>query len=122
VTETRQAADTKTTEAMLEETRGVTDAQGRRVFWRYALHAIQGGAFMSQRYQSRQLSTPAFCPRCGKATEHVRGMCRACDPCTAALLASVTVPHEHADEDGRQPYVITAASMLRPAGEVESAS
>ena len=30
----------------------------------------------------------AVCPRCGQATFHLRGICRTCDPCSAALLAA----------------------------------
>ena len=30
----------------------------------------------------------AVCPRCGLTTFHLRGICRACDPCTATLLAA----------------------------------
>ncbi len=30
----------------------------------------------------------AVCTPCGQATFHIRGICRTCDPCTAALLAA----------------------------------
>ena len=30
----------------------------------------------------------AVCPRCEQVTFHIRGICRTCDPCTAALLAA----------------------------------
>jgi hypothetical protein len=35
------------------------------------------------------LRHPTVCPRCGQATCHIRGICRACDPCTATLLLAV---------------------------------
>jgi hypothetical protein len=31
----------------------------------------------------------AVCSRCGQATFHLRGLCRACDPCTVTLLMAV---------------------------------
>jgi hypothetical protein len=75
---------------------------------------------MSQRKLSRPLALPVFCPRCGATTEHVRGICRTCDPCTAAILASVRVQPE--PEARGQPDERAAALMRRPAGEVEMTS
>jgi hypothetical protein len=59
---------------------------------------------VSQRTHSPQPYMPAFCPRCGTVTAHVRGHCCACDPCTAAILAYATTHHEPAHEEDSQPY------------------
>jgi ribosomal protein L37E len=51
---------------------------------------------MSQR---TQFVHPHFtvCSRCGQTTFHVRGLCRTCDPCTAALLQAAAVQAQSAD-------------------------
>jgi hypothetical protein len=53
---------------------------------------------------------PAVCPRCGQVTFHIRGICRACDPCTATLLMAAAEAalaaaqrHELATRVGEQP-------------------
>jgi hypothetical protein len=36
---------------------------------------------------------------------HIRGICRACDPCTATLLASARTQHDAVrEEDGQPPH------------------
>ena len=56
---------------------------------------------MSQRTQFVP-SHFAACSRCGQATLHVRGRCRQCDPCTAALLQEA-VREAQASESMTEP-------------------
>ena len=85
------------------------------VFCRLRYMHDQGECSVSQRTHSLRSHTLSLCSRCGTVTAHVHGQCRACDPCTAAILAEAMMPYDHVGEEHRQSSERATAVMARPA-------